>query len=409
LLQLRGTLCAKSFIVALAALAATASFAQSTVTIGGIFDAGYKNTSAQDATASKKEFTGNNTATSQIFFTGSEDLGGGLKGEFKGVALINTVSGQTGNGSTPFSTNQNVLNDEIWVGASGGFGSVKIGAPNSAMLETNGKVQPFGTAMAGGYQSVGINRLGAGVSGYGVNQFVGGGSANGRVVRNEKTLRYDTPVFNGFSASLAYAAKNANKLSNNSTSNSNGYTDFGLNYSNGPLNLAYANTKIEAGAYSAAGNITGIGFTGTAVTTAQATTGFTTAYAPAGTNAYTQAAALAPNASVRYQMFGGNYTLGAATLYAGFTTGKGTGVTMDVKSWNAAVKYALNANVDLMANYVKVDDKLSAADQKLTGLGVDYKFSKRTAAYVRYEDYNTNTSAANAGVKNTAVGIRHTF
>jgi len=302
------------------------------------------------------------------------------------VALINTVSGQTGNGAAPYSTNQNVFNDEIWAGVSGGFGALKLGAPNSAMLETNGKIQPYGTAMGGGYQSVGINRLGAGTTTLGVNQFVGGGSANGRVVRNEKTIRYDTPVFSGFSASLAYAAKNDKSAT--ATSNSNGYTDIGLNYSNGPLNLAYAQTKVEAGANAAAGNI--------AITVAN----------PAVT---TQTQALVANSSVKYQMFGGNYTIGAATLYAGFTTGKGTGVTLDTKSYNAAVKYALNANLDLSANYVKVDNKLSAVDQKLTGLGLDYKLSKRTAAYVRYEDYKTDTSATNSGVKNTAVGLRHTF
>ncbi len=376
----------KKSLIALAALAATASFAQSSVTIGGIWDAGFKMTNAQNNASDKNELTLNNTATSQIFFTGAEDLGGGLKAEFKGVALINTVSGQTGNGSAPYSTNQNVLNDEIWAGLSGGFGALKLGAPASAMLETNGKIQPFGTAMSGGYQSAGINRLGAGTTTLGVNQFVGGGSANGRVVRHEKTLRYDTPVFNGFAASLAYAAKNDN--STTATSNSNGYTDIGLTYSNGPLNLAYANTKVSAGAAAAAGNI--------AITVAS----------PAVT---TQTQALVANSSVKYQMFGGNYTMGAATVYAGFTTGKGTGVTLDTKSYNVAAKYAVSPTIDVMANYVKVDNKLSAVDQKLTGLGLDYKLSKRTAAYVRYEDYKLDTSATNSGVKNTAAGMRHTF
>jgi len=391
----------KKSLIALAALAATASFAQSSVTISGTFDAGYKSTNAQTNASDKKEVTLNNTATSNITFAGTEDLGGGLSAQFKGVALINTVSGQTGNGAAPYSTNQNVLNDEIWVGATGGFGSIKLGAPNSAMLETNGKIQPFGTAMAGGYQSVGINRLGATTTTLGVNQFVGGGSANGRVVRNEKTLRYDTPVFNGFAASLAFAAKNGNSAT--ATSNSNGYTDIGLTYSNGPLNLAYAQTKIEAGANAAAGNVSGVTFTGTSAAGAAA----------AGTNSWTQTSALSANQSVKYQMFGGNYTLGAATLYAGYTTGKGSGGnTMDVKSWNVAAKYALSSTVDLMANYVKVDDKATAnaaKDQKLTGLGADYKLSKRTAAYARYEDYKTNTSDATTGVKNWAVGLRHTF
>jgi len=131
----------KKSLIALAALAATASFAQSSVTISGTFDAGYKNVNGQDNTKDSKNIGGNNTATSNVTFAGTEDLGGGLKAEFKGVALINVVSGQTGNaadGSTiakgAFSQNQNLFNDEIWVGLSGGFGAVKLGAPNSAQL-----------------------------------------------------------------------------------------------------------------------------------------------------------------------------------------------------------------------------------------------------------------------------------
>jgi len=381
----------KKSLLALAAVGATATgaWAQSSVTLFGVVDLNVSYIKNDEASYSLGQ---DGMASSRLGFRGPEDLGGGMKAEFKGVALISTVSGQTGNAALPFSQNQNVLNDEIWVGASGGFGSIKLGAPNSAMLETNGKIQPFGTAMSGGYQNVGINRLGATTTTVGVNQFVGGASANGRVVRHERTMRYDTPVFNGFSASIAYAAKNDKSAT--ATSNSNGYTDIGLNYSNGPLNLAYANTKIEAGNTAAAGNLSAVA----AATVA---------------SAFTQAAVLTANQSVKYQMFGGNYTLGAATLYGGYTTAKGSGGnTMDVTSWNVAAKYALNAAVDVMANYVKVDDKATAnaaKDQKLTGLGVDYKLSKRTAAYLRYEDYKTNTSDATTGVKNTAIGLRHTF
>jgi len=237
--------------------------------------------------------------------------------------------------------------------------------------------------MGGGYQSAGVSRfLAASTQTLGVNQFVGGASANGRVVRHEKAVRYDTPNFNGFAASLGYAAKNANVATAGSTSNTNGYTDIGLTYANGPLTLAYANTKIDAGAYAAAGN-NGTG-------------------------------ALSANADVKFQMFGGNYVLGAATLYAGMTTAKSTGLTtnIDTKSWNVAAKYALNANVDLMVNHVKIDDKAAASatkDQKLTGLGVDYKLSKRTALTARYEDYNLDKSLTNGGYKTYALGVRHTF
>jgi len=372
----------KKSLVALATLAATSAFAQ--VSITGIFDAGYKSVSAQDGTASSKNMVGNNASTSTVIISGTEDLGGGLKARFLGKQNFNAVSGQTGNGSTPYRAD-NFFNDEIWTGIEGGFGAIKLGAPNSAMLETNGKIQPFGTAMSGGYSSSSINRLGGTTATLGVNQFLGGASAAGRVIRHEKVARYDTPVMNGFAASYAVAFENANKATDGSTSNTNGYTDIGLTYSQGPLNLAYAATTMKAGAYAAAGAATGV--TGT-------TSGLTA------------------NSEVKYTMLGGNYTMGAITVYYGATTGKSSGLTtnINVSSSNVAIKYAMSPTVDLAFNTVRVDDKVSEAkDQKLNGLGADYKFSKNTSAYLRWEDYNTDKSAANKGVKATALGLRVNF
>jgi predicted porin len=61
----------------------------------------------------------------------------------------------------------------------------------------------------------------------------------------------------------------------------------------------------------------------------------------------------------------------------------------------------------------------SNRDQKILGLGVDYKLSKRTALWARYEnkDPDTNrsgtstltTTSSNDATKTTAIGIRHTF
>jgi predicted porin len=368
----------KKSLVALAALAATSAFAQSSVSITGLIDAGYKSVTAQDATASSKNIGGNNAATSQLVFQVTEDLGGGLKALFKGQQNFNAVAGQTGNAATPYFAG-NFFNDEIFVGLEGGFGRVRLGTPASAQLETNGKIQPFGTAMGGGYSGITVNRFGATTTTLGVNQFLGGASAGGRVIRHERTARYDTPNINGFAASYATALQN--DQSTTATSNNNGYTDMSLTYGKGPLNLAYAATTVKAGANVAAGAASG-------VTAANS--------------------ALTANAEVKYTMLGGNYTMGAITVYYGATTGKSTGLTtnIDVSSSNVAAKYALSPKVDLMINSVKVDDKVSAAkDQKLTGLGADYKFSKNTNAYLRYEDYNTDKSATNKGVKATAVGL----
>jgi predicted porin len=378
----------KKTLVALAALAATSAFAQSSVTLSGVWDAGYKVTNAQDATASKKEVAGNNAGTTRLIFVGTEDLGGGLKAEFKGQALVNATSGQTGNAAATYSysQNQNVFNDEMWIGLSGAFGSVKLGAPDSAQHQTSGQAQPFGTAMGSGWASSGVSRFGATTTTLGVNQFLGGASANGRVVRAEKAVRYDTPVFNGLSASYAYAAQNDNKTTAGDIGNSNGYSDIGVYYNNGPLKVSYANTSVKAGAYSASGN-----------------------------NATTAAAgALTANAELKTTFLAANYTVGALTVYAGSTTAKTTGLStnLDVSSTNFAAKYALTPKVSVAANVVKIDDKASASatkDQTLTGLGLDYALSKRTTAYVRAEDYNTDKSLTTKGVKTYAVGFLHTF
>ncbi len=384
----------KKTLVAIAALAATGAFAQ--VTITGNFDAGYSSLNAKTDTSDKKEIIANGSSTSLIKFAGTEDLGGGLKAEFVGVQLINPISGQTGNTNTDVTStpqnklgynNSNWFNDEIWVGVSGGFGAVKLGAPNAGMHETNSKSQPFGTALGGGWSSSGINRLGlGGATGavYGVNQFLGGASANGRVVRAEKSVRYDTPTFNGFNANIVYAAKNANQTdAEKVASNSNGFTNYTLNYSNGPLNLAYSVAEVKAGAYVAAGN--------------------------------NDTGSLTANDSVKYTFAAANYTVGAVTVYGGLTTGKSTGLSTDfeVKSSNVAVKYAVSPTVDVLANTVKVSDKVTATakDQSLMGLSAIYKFSKRTSAYATYQKYDTDKSSATKAneATQTIVGLRHQF
>jgi predicted porin len=368
-------------IFAILALALTSvAFAQSNVSITGNIDTGFASTQAQDNTADKKEIMINGSSTSAIKFAITEDLGNGVNVGFLGAHNLNQVSGQTGNAAVAYSQN-NFFNDEVWVNlASKTFGGIKLGAPNAGMLETNAQAQPFGTAFGGGYNSAGINRLLGQTTTLGVNQYLGGASANGRVVRSERSARYDTPAFYGFSANLTKAAMNDS--SSTATSNSNGFTDATVNYSNGPLNVAYSNTRVEAGANVAQGN------------------------AASG--------ALTAGANVKYQFLAANYTVGPATVYYGQTTGKTEGLTSnkDVESRNVALKYALNSSVDLLGNLVKVTDNAatSAKNQDLQAISAIYKFSKRTNTYATYQIYDTDKSSGSTGkVTQYIVGLRHQF
>ncbi len=354
------------------------------MTISGNVDAGIRIRDTQDNTGDFTRVQANNASTTALIFRGTEDLGGGLKANFLAEINWNPTQSHTSNGSagsnyyigTPF-------NGEQFIGLQGGFGNLRIGSPNASMLETNGKAQPFGTAIGGAYMNTGIQRLGS--STHGISQLVGGVEAVGRVIRHERTVRYDTPAINGFGASYEWSGKNSNQTSTAYNDNNNGYSSLGLTYSQGPLNLAYSSAEAQAGANVAAGP-----------TTAGAVV----------------ANALTANAKVKYTFLAANYTMGATTVYYGATTGKSTGLAtnFDASSNNVAVKYAVNGNLAVMANVTRVNNKLGATDPKSTGLGADYSLSKRTTAYLRYEKYDTDSSSGTAGEgKMTAVGFRHTF
>jgi len=373
----------KKSLVALAVLAATSPFAQSSVTISGNVDAGIRIRDTQDNNTDFTRVQANNASTTALIFRGTEDLGGGLRANFLAEINWNPTQSQAVNGNagsnyyvgTPF-------NGEQFIGVQGGFGNVRIGSPNASMLETNGKAQPFGTAIGGAYMNTGIQRLGS--STHGINQFVGGVEAVGRVIRSERAVRYDTPNMNGFGASYEWSGKNSNHTTANQE-NQNGYNSLGLTYSKGPLNLAYSSAEAQAGANIAAGG-----------TTAGAVV----------------AGPLTANAKVKYTFMAANYTMGATTVYYGATTGKSTGLAtnFDASSNNVAVRHAVSGNLAVMANVTRVNNKLGTTDPKSTGLGADYSLSKRTTAYLRYEKYDTDTGSATAGNgKMTAVGFRHTF
>lgn len=387
----------KKTLVALAALAVvSAASAQSSVTISGIMDIGVKTTGAPmlagNSSARKTEFAGNNTATSAVMFTGSEDLGAGMRANFFVELDPNTASSSTGN--APASANWYTgtpFNGQSYVSLSGGFGDLKIGAPNSAAMAASSTAQPFGTAMGSAW-STNFGRLGT-VKGLGVNQFLGNANppADGRVIRHEKTAMYTTPTMGGFSGTLAYAFGNDN--STTASSNSNQFLAGSVGYSNGPLNVMYAYTRIRDGANPVAGY---------ALVPGALTTN-----------------ALGANGTVAYHVLGANFSFGKATVYAGYTdsnTDNASGALENSRSANIAGKFAVTPQIDLMANYTRRDSGLAAnLDARLIGVGADYKLSKRTNLYARYEsmdlDLNNGLAQITGGSVTTgvALGVKHTF
>ncbi|MGV0985949.1 MAG: porin, partial [Limnohabitans sp.] len=209
----------KKSLIALAVLAASgASFAQSSVQIDGIMDAGFQSI---DYKGNKVNGIGNNgSATSQINFRGTEDLGGGLKANFRVETDWNTVSnkGNTGSASTPVvAGNETVAaastfgNGEIRAGLAGGFGAIDAGVVNYNTLGTYLTGQPFGTAIGSGFRTFYVND-----------------AQSTSQVRSDNSVKYTSPSFNGFNASLYYAAKQTKAVDTANTVTNSVTTAYGV-------------------------------------------------------------------------------------------------------------------------------------------------------------------------------------
>lgn len=109
----------KKSLIALAVLAASgAAFAQSTVTLYGVADVVIH----KDKGVATQMKSGG-VSSSRLGFKGSEDLGGGLKANFKLEQGIDLTNGAAPDG----------FGREAWVGLSGGFGEVQMGNSYSAL------------------------------------------------------------------------------------------------------------------------------------------------------------------------------------------------------------------------------------------------------------------------------------
>jgi len=118
----------KKSLIALAVLAASgAAMAQSSVTIYGVVDAVIHKDKGASTT-----MTAGGVSSNRLGFKGSEDLGGGLKANFK---LEQGFDVTDGTGAAGFGR-------ESWVGFSGGFGEVQFGNSYSALDNVAGASDP---------------------------------------------------------------------------------------------------------------------------------------------------------------------------------------------------------------------------------------------------------------------------
>jgi predicted porin len=368
---------------ALAAVAvSSAAFAQSTVTISGVMDFANANvTGTQEAFKGRTISTTLGTsATSVLRFVATEDLGGGMRATahyaFDPRALSNDSGVVTQQGNNITGTATSLLNrDEVFIGLSGGFGTVRLGSPNSLGLVVHLLSSPLGTGVGSGF----------------------GTTNTYSQIRYNRSVRYDSPSFNGLTVHALYAPGNDQTKAPDAAANeapmlipnARKANELAAVYAAGPLTVGYA--RINQASQS-----NGTGFFGGAAPTA-----------PAGDK-------------TTLNTVTANYKMGNTTLYGGWNKGDNL-AGLETSGSRVAVRHTIGA-VDLMAQYTRQKVELTAGGDtttvKTTGVRADYNLSKRTAAYFGYERYTSGVDylstsaalAASTGKRSiTSVGVRHSF
>jgi len=366
----------KKTLIAIAALAATGAFAQSTVTIDGVVDAGYVSYDMKGAKVGGIDR--NLTTTSQFNFRVASDLGGGLKATWRSETdfvvtsnganqgtIANGVTGQAtgpgngtnGAGATGLTngTPSAFMNGEQELALAGGFGRVGFGAINNTALAAHGYSQPFGTAIGSGFGAT-------------------SGSAVTASVRNDNTLQYTSPVFaGGLKVNfINRKAQTGSALSNSSNYNAGlgaqqqaSVNSLAALYNAGPINFVATRDIQDATGVNGITSGTGVSAAGKRGT-------------------FTALAA--------------NYNFGAWTAYAGWQTNKNVtaaGLTdADRSTTTLAAQYVMGVNT-FMASSQRANNSLAATTSSLLGLGYEYALSKTAAVTARYERIADQAGFAN--------------
>ncbi len=361
----------KKSLVALAALAATGAFAQSSVTLYGRIDAGLTNQTTQTQAAGSKvtkfDLAGaQNTKTgARLGVTGVEDLGGGLKAGFVIETRVNID--KNANTAGGFSQGTFGATRQANINLNGGFGTVVLGTYYNAFDDLRYAHSPNIGGNAGG-DLMALGGVGA----------VAGATAAAISERSENGLGYSTPSFGGFKIRASVLSrKNNGDTQTPAGQKTQGYGIAG-GYDNGPLSV--------------------LGVVGVAKQT----------ILPGGAQA----------AKITDFGFNVKYDFGVAVPYLNFEQSKvnGAGAAyLKGRSFEFGAKFPLGAFTPYVTANINKYSSDTAAKGKATGfqIGTNYDISKRTSAYAALgTDKSTDTTAgANNYVKKNgvALGLVHKF
>lgn len=373
----------KIIAVAVAALASTAAFAQTNVTVYGVVDASQQFVRSSGATNGvNQSIVGRlETSNSYIGFKGVEDLGNGLKAVFLYESNFAVDNGGALAGGR-----------DSYIGLTGGFGTVVAGNLTHPLRAFGAKTE-----------------LAPGATNFGTTESITGrfaGTATGAAVRAANAVAYVSPSFSGFTGTVAFVnGENRTNTVGAVQGVDQKAWQVAVDYSNANLWVGVGHHRaIDTGVTALAGSVPTLGaFDGdkAAITRVAAVYTLPTA---------TKLTALYDHTKVDV----GNLNAGTAKRHA----------------YSLAVSQGFGKNTVGLAYAASGDYKVGGAKQNDTGakqitLYYGYDLSKRTSLVARYSklsnDANVNNvwnvNPVNNGVATGIgsnytgymVGLRHNF
>ncbi|MCA1937590.1 MAG: porin [Dechloromonas sp.] len=357
----------KIIALAVAALASSAAFAQSNVTVYGTVDLGQawvKSSDSAAGAAGQKNIGRLDNNSSNIGFRGTEDLGNGLKALFQFEAGIDTDNG-TGWGSSR----------DTYIGLTGGFGTVVAGNLTHPLRSMGAKVE-----------------LTPGAAGFGTAASITGSintTKTGADDRAKNALAYVSPKFSGFTGTVAYVNGETNPgAAGNSEARQ---WQVAGQYEDGPLyaGIGYHKVNNAAGVDTDDARVWRLAAVYNFPTNTKVTALYDNTKVDAAAGAYTKRAAY----SLGVMQSFGQAAVGLEWAKSNkLKTAAGTVADSSSNLWTLVGTYSLSKRTTAHARYSKLSNNN----------GANYQF---------YNNPANNNVAAAAGRDYTGfmVGLRHSF
>jgi predicted porin len=334
-----------------AALVGSMTAAAADVSVSGHLDYAIVNFDDNTSTGPGSDDTNLRCTTCSVGFSGSEDLGNGLKAIFKIDFQFDGVN-RNSSGS--------ITDRDQWVGLGGGFGKIRIGTISTPYKSTGAMIDPlYRTALQGrAYHLQSDFHNGAGEELLALPGTGGG--------RADNTFRYDSPDFNGFKAAAHYTLD-----SDETDGEDDNPYGIGGTYSNGGI-LAFANWQTNDGS------------------------------------------ATTPNGDINGWKVGGKFSMNAFAVMGQYEDIEADfGASEEATNWHIAGTYTMGNNLVYAAygNYTEEAGGVEFEDTDTWTIALMHSLSKRTKAYAGYNNQDDSNAVGGTQVDEDtfALGIKHKF